>query len=110
MKRRVGIARALSMSPSVMLMDEPLASLDTLTKERIQDLFLQLWIRRGFSLLLVTHDIEEAAFLGQRIAVLTERPARIKTVVENPGVGDLRYRETERFTDVVAQLRGALER
>jgi len=109
MKRRVGIARALSMSPSVMLMDEPLASLDTLTKERIQDLCLQLWLQRGFSLLLVTHDIEEAAFLGQRIAVLTERPARIKTVVENPGVGDLRYRETEGFTDIVAQLRGALE-
>ena len=109
MKRRVGIARALSMSPSVMLMDEPLASLDTLTKERIQDLFLQLWLQRSFSLLLVTHDIEEAAFLGQRIAVLTDRPARVKTVVENPGVGDVRYRESEGFADVVAQLRGALE-
>ena len=109
MKRRVGIARALSTSPSVMLMDEPLASLDTLTKERIQDLFLQLWLRRRFTLLLVTHDIEEAAFLGQRIAVLTDRPARIKTMVENPGVGDVRYRETEGFAGIVAQLRGALE-
>ncbi len=110
MKRRVGIARALSTAPSVMLMDEPLASLDTLTKERIQDLFLQLWLQRRFSLLLVTHDIEEAAFLGQRIAVLTERPARIKTVVDNPDVGGVRYRETEAFAGVVAQLRGALER
>jgi len=109
MKRRVGIARALSTAPSVMLMDEPLASLDTLTKERIQDLFLRIWLQRRFSLLLVTHDIEEAAFLGQRIAVLTERPARIKAVVGNPGVGDLRYRETEAFAGVVAQLRGALE-
>lgn len=109
MKRRVGIARALSTAPSVMLMDEPLASLDTLTKERIQDLFLELWLQRRFSLLLVTHDIEEAAFLGQRIAVLTDRPARIKTVVGNPGVGDLRYRESEAFAGVVAQLRGALE-
>ncbi len=110
MKRRVGIARALSMSPSVMLMDEPLASLDTLTKERIQDLFLQLWLQRRFSLLLVTHDIEEAAFLGQRIAVLSERPAQIKTVVENPGVGDLQYRSTEAFVGVVARLREELER
>jgi len=109
MKRRVGIARALSTAPSVMLMDEPLASLDTLTKERIQDLFLELWLQRRFSLLLVTHDIEEAAFLGQRIAVLTDRPARIKTVVGNPGVGDLRHRESETFAGVVAQLRGALE-
>ncbi len=109
MKRRVGIARALSMSPSVMLMDEPLASLDTLTKERIQDLFLQLWRDRAFSLVLVTHDIEEAAFLGQRIAVLTERPARVKRTVENPGVGDLHYRETAEFAGIVGQLREALE-
>jgi len=109
MKRRVGVARALSMSPSVMLMDEPLASLDTLTKERIQNLFLQLWLQRRFSLLLVTHDIEEAAFLGQQVAVLTERPARIKTLVDNPGVGDVRYREMDPFWTVVSTLREALE-
>jgi NitT/TauT family transport system ATP-binding protein len=110
MKRRVGIARALSMSPSLMLMDEPLASLDTMTKERIQDLFLELWLRRRFSLLLVTHDIEEAAFLGQRIAVLTERPSRIKALVENRGIGEPRYRLTEEFAGVVADLRKAVER
>jgi len=109
MKRRVGIARALSTSPSVMLMDEPLASLDTLTKERIQDLFLELWLQRRFSLLLVTHDIEEAAFLGQRIAVLTQRPARIKRTVENPGMGAVDYRGSMEFQRVVATLREALE-
>jgi len=109
MKRRVGVARALSTSPSVMLMDEPLASLDTLTKERIQDLFLELWLRRRFSLLLVTHDIAEAAFLGQRIVVLTERPARVKAVVESPGVGDVGYRASEAFLGIVAKLREALE-
>jgi NitT/TauT family transport system ATP-binding protein len=109
MKRRVGIARALSTSPSVMLMDEPLASLDTLTKERIQDLFLELWHEHGFSLVLVTHDIEEAAFLGQRIAVLTERPAQVKMVVENPEMGDREYRSAEGFRRTVAELRGALE-
>ena len=109
MKRRVGIARALSTSPTVMLMDEPLASLDTLTKERIQDLFLDLWTRHGFSLVLVTHDIEEAAFLGQRIVVLTERPARIKRVVENPTMGSASYRGEAEFQRIVAELRGALE-
>jgi NitT/TauT family transport system ATP-binding protein len=109
MKRRVGIARALSTSPSVMLMDEPLASLDTLTKERIQDLFLQLWKQHQFSLVLVTHDIEEAAFLGQRVVVLTERPARVKTVVDNSDMGDLSYRGTEAFMNRVMQLRKALE-
>jgi len=109
MKRRVGIARALSTSPSVMLMDEPLASLDTLTKERIQDLFLTLWKQHKFSLVLVTHDIEEAAFLGQRVVVLTERPAQVKTIVDNPAMGELDYRGTVAFMTVVGQLRKALE-
>jgi len=108
MKRRVGIARALSTSPSVMLMDEPLASLDTLTKERIQDLFLELWAQHQFSLVLVTHDIEEAAFLGQRVVVLTERPARIKKIVMNPEMGEQDYRSTSAFRQIVAELRGAL--
>ncbi len=110
MKRRVGIARALSTSPSVMLMDEPLASLDTLTKERIQDLFLQLWIQHRFAQVLVTHDIEEAAFLGCRIVVLTERPARIKCTVDNPHMGTLEYRGSEEFMRVARELREALER
>ena len=109
MKRRVGVARALSTSPSVMLMDEPLASLDTLTKERIQDLFLRLWKAHRFSMILVTHDIEEAAFLGERIAVLTHRPARIKSIVDNPEVGSLQYRETSAFRDTLGRLRDALE-
>ncbi len=109
MKRRVGIARALSTAPSVMLMDEPLASLDTLTRERIQDLFLTLWREHKFSLILVTHDIEEAAFLGQDIIVLTERPARIKGKVENPGMGSLDYRESEEYTRIVRRLREVLE-
>jgi len=110
MKRRVGIARALSMSPSVMLMDEPLASLDTLTRERIQDLFLALWKAHRFSLVLVTHDIEEAAFLGQTIAVLTERPAQIKEIVDNPGMGDTSYRTTAGFRETLGTLREVLER
>lgn len=110
MKRRVGVARALSTSPGVMLMDEPLASLDTLTKERIQDLFLRLWVRHAFALVLVTHDIEEAAFLGRRVAVLSDRPARIKEMVENPAMGGADYRGTAAFAQTVARLRAALER
>jgi NitT/TauT family transport system ATP-binding protein len=110
MKRRVGVARALSTSPNVMLMDEPLASLDTLTKERIQDLFLRLWKRHTFALVLVTHDIEEAAFLGQRVGVLSDRPAKIKEFVENPAMGELTYRDTAAFAETAQRLRAALER
>lgn len=109
MKRRVGIARALSTAPSVLLMDEPLASLDTLTREKIQDLFLTLWHERGFSLVLVTHNIEEAAFLGQEIIVLSERPAQIKTIVENPEMGQLDYRDSAAFQAIMTKLREALE-
>jgi len=109
MKRRVGIARALSTSPSVLLMDEPLASLDTLTREKIQDLFLNLWHEHGFSMILVTHNIEEAAFLGQQIIVFTDRPARISTIVENPQMGSLDYRESSPYQAVMSQLREALE-
>ena len=108
MKRRVGIARALSTSPSAMLMDEPLASLDTLTRERIQDLFLDLWKQHRFTLVLVTHDIEEAAFLGQRVVVLTDQPAKIKMIVMNPEMGEKDYRSAAAFRQTVAELRGAL--
>ena len=108
MKRRVGVARALSTSPSVMLMDEPLASLDTLTKERIQDLFLELWKQHQYTVVLVTHDIEEAAFLGQRVVVLTERPAKIKRIVMNPEMGEQDYRSDPAFRQTVAELREAL--
>jgi NitT/TauT family transport system ATP-binding protein len=110
MKRRVGVARALSTAPSVLLMDEPLASLDTLTRERIQDLFLTLWQEHRFSLILVTHDIVEAAFLGQEIIVLTKRPARVKATVANPKMGALDYRQSEAFQRTVRELREALER
>jgi NitT/TauT family transport system ATP-binding protein len=110
MKRRVGIARALSTAPSVMLMDEPLASLDTLTREKVQDLFLALWHTHGYAMLMVTHDIEEAAYLGRRIIVLTERPARIKAVVDNPKMGERSHRGCDAYRDVLRQLREALER
>ena len=109
MKRRVGIARALSTSPAVLLMDEPLASLDTLTREKIQDLFLRLWHENGFSMILVTHNIEEAAFLGSKIIVLTDRPARISKIVSNPEMGSIEYRGTPAFHEVMSQLREALE-
>ncbi len=110
MKRRVGIARALSISPAVMLMDEPLASLDAITQERIQNLFLELWKQRRFTMVFVTHDIEEAVFLGRRIIVLSERPAQIKATVENSQMGELDYRESEKFHRLVIDLRAVMQR
>ncbi len=108
MKRRVGIARALALQPRVMLMDEPMANLDSLTRERTQDLILGLWWEMGFTGVLVTHDMEEAVFLGKRIFVLSARPARVVEVIENPGMGEPDYRGTPEFAAQVAYLRQVL--
>ncbi|HAZ30721.1 TPA: ABC transporter ATP-binding protein, partial [Candidatus Acetothermia bacterium] len=108
MKRRVGIARALALQPRVMLMDEPMANLDSITRERIQNLILGLWWEMGFTGVLVTHDIEEAVFLGKRILILSARPARVVEVIENPGMGEPDYRGTPEFVAQVAHLRQVL--
>ncbi len=109
MRRRVGIARALALRPKVLLMDEPMANLDSLTRERIQNLILDLWWEMGFTGILVTHDIEEAVFLGQRIVVLSPRPARIRAILENPGMGEHAYRGSPEFLGQAQALRRILE-
>ncbi|MFT3816643.1 MAG: ABC transporter ATP-binding protein [Rubrivivax sp.] len=78
MKQRVAIARALAMRPRVLLMDEPFAALDALTRRRMQEELLALWQRFGFTLLFVTHSIEEALIIGSRVGVLTPRPGRLR--------------------------------
>jgi len=108
MRRRVGIARALALHPKVFLMDEPMANLDSLTRERIQNLILDLWQSLHFTGVLVTHDIEEAAFLGQRVFVLSPRPGRVVEVIENPGVGTSDYRDSDQFLARVRHLREVL--
>lgn len=109
-KKRVGLARALAQNARVLLMDEPLAALDTLTREHTQNVILHLWKKHGFTLVLVTHDIEEAVFLGQRVAILTPRPARVVGVIENRGVGEEAYRQSEAFFEVVREIRDVLRR
>ncbi len=109
MRRRVGIARALALRPEVLLMDEPMANLDTLTRERIQDIILRLWHMYRFTGILVTHDIEEAVFLGRRIIVLSPRPAEVVEVLENPEMGELGYRRSPAFYHLVTEVRRVLK-
>lgn len=78
MKQRVAIARALAMQPKVLLMDEPFAALDALTRRRMQEELLALWDDVRFTLLFVTHSIEEALVVGNRILVLSPRPGRVR--------------------------------
>ncbi|MEE8435581.1 MAG: ABC transporter ATP-binding protein [bacterium] len=82
MKQRVAIARALSVNPAVMLMDEPLSSLDAQTRELLMDDLLELWRRETFTACYVTHNLAEAVRLGHRIVVLSRRPGRIRAIVE----------------------------
>ena len=87
MKQRVAIARALAMQPRVLLMDEPFAALDALTRRRMQQQLLQLWDEVGFTLLFVTHSIEEALILGSRVAVLSPHPGRLRAEVNAHAFG-----------------------
>jgi NitT/TauT family transport system ATP-binding protein len=82
MRKRVDLARALAPKPSVVLMDEPFAALDVLTKERLQQELLNIWTRRRMTVLFVTHDLEEALFLSQRVMIMSGHPAQIKHVVD----------------------------
>jgi NitT/TauT family transport system ATP-binding protein len=83
MAQRATLARALVNDPRLLILDEPLGKLDSLTRITMQGELAALWQRAGFTVLLVTHDVEEALFLANRIIVLSERPARIKAEVVN---------------------------
>lgn len=110
MQQRLALARALALEVRLLLMDEPLSALDALLRERIQDLLRDLWQREGYAQVLVTHSIEEAVFLGQRIVIMSARPGRVVGAIDNPEAGGEGYRLTETFhrrCDAVRELLAA---
>jgi len=83
MKQRVAIARGMAMEPEILLMDEPFAALDALTRRRMQDELLQLWADTHFTVLFVTHSIAEAIRIGSRILLLSPHPGRVRAEIED---------------------------
>ena len=107
MRKRVALAQTFINKPEVLLMDEPFSALDVQTRELMQEELLSLWAQSGAAVLFVTHDLDEAILLADRVAVLTTRPARVKSVhtIDLPrprNIATLRY--DERFVAIARRL------
>jgi NitT/TauT family transport system ATP-binding protein len=107
MQQRVAIARALAAEPRALLLDEPFSSVDALTRMDLPALILDLWTQKRFTVMLVTHDVDEAVLLADRVAVLTHRPATVSETIET-GLARPRdsvaTKETARFLEVRHRL------
>jgi NitT/TauT family transport system ATP-binding protein len=110
MRQRLGIARALSFDPQVLLMDEPFGALDAITRDNMSIELLRIWEHRQKTVVFVTHSISEAAYLSDRVVVMTPRPGRIAAIVDNPLARPrpLHIRDSTEFITLSRQLRNLL--
>ncbi len=108
-QQRVAIARSLATEPDLLLMDEPFSSLDAYSRESMQEFLQEIQSRRGLTVILVTHGIEEAAFLGRKIIVFAGHPGFVRRIFDNPPAGAPEYRKNDAFFHLCTELRGAME-
>ena len=106
MKQRVGLARALATDPNVLLMDEPFAALDAQTRDLMQVELLRIWQKAKKTVLFVTHQIEEAIYLSDRVMVMTKRPGRAKKIftIDLPRPRDYEMRVTPEFNELKLEI------
>ena len=111
MQQRVGIARALAIQPEILLMDEPFSALDEFTKEKLHEDLLRIWKKTNKTILFVTHNIQEAVFLSDRVVVLSPHPGRVSAIVdinlERPR--DLSIKSSPEFNALVTKVRNSFE-
>ena len=108
-RQRTAIARTLALRPDLLLMDEPFSSLDAPTRENLQSLTLELQAEQGLTLVIVTHAIEEAAFIGRKILLLTQPPNTQPVIIDNPQAGKEDTRDSIGYQALCRELRGRLE-
>lgn len=109
-QQRVSLARAFALNADLLLMDEPFSALDAITREEMQDIFINLWQKQQVSTILVTHYVEEALYLGQKIIVMSTNPGRIYKIIDNPLFGDKNFRDKEDFIILSKNLRTYLKK
>ena len=109
MRQRLAMARALSCDTDLLLMDEPLSALDALLREDMQDMLKRCWLEAGYAQVIVTHSIEEAVYLGERVFVFAPRPGRVAHVLENAEVRMSGWRDDPRFFERCRELRDVLK-
>jgi NitT/TauT family transport system ATP-binding protein len=110
MQQRVSLSRALAFEPAILMMDEPFAALDEITRETMQDELLRMWSLTQNTVIFITHSISEAVLLSERIVVMTARPGRVAEVIDVPfpRPRDASIRATSEFTDLVEHIRRKL--
>lgn len=111
MQQRVGIARALAVQPEILLMDEPFSALDEFTREKLHMDLLRIWRKTNKTIVFVTHNIQEAVFLSDRVCVLSPHPGRISAMIDIdlPRPRTMDIKDTLEFTEYVAKIRSSFE-
>lgn len=107
-QQRVALARAFIMQPDLLLMDEPFSALDAITREEMQELFLNIWQRHQVTTIFITHSVDEALYLGKKIVVFSKGPGTIADIIYNPCFRQENIRNHERYAEMAQTLRNYL--